>query len=283
MNKRIFVEKKGIFDVESPQVLNEIKNIVPAIQNAKVYNVYDIFGLNEAEFAKVVNSTFVDPVTDILHEENPAKEPHFATEYLPGQYDQRADSAEQCIVLLTENSQSQVRSGKLIELFGISENDLVKIKDLLINKVESQEKDLSVLEIPAEGTPDPVITHDGFIDFTEDQLRDFYHRHGFAFGLDDLEHIQNYFKSEKRNPTETELKVLDTYWSDHCRHTTFETALTDIKFEGPYKETLEKLFADYQEKRRFLGREHKAVSLMDLGTIAAKYLYKTAKLENLMK
>lgn len=282
MNKRIFVEKKGIFDVESPQVLNEIKNIVPAIQNAKVYNVYDIFGLNEAEFAKVVNSTFVDPVTDILHEENPAKEPHFATEYLPGQYDQRADSAEQCIVLLTENSQSQVRSGKLIELFGILENDLVKIKDLLINKVESQEKDLSVLEIPAEGSPDPVITHDGFIDFTEDQLRDFFHRHGFAFGLDDLEHIQNYFKSEKRNPTETELKVLDTYWSDHCRHTTFETALTDIKFEEPYKETLEKIFADYQDKRKFLGREHKAVSLMDLGTIAAKYLYKTGKLENLV-
>lgn len=282
MKRRIFVEKKGIFDVESPKIFNEIKNIVPEIQEVKIYNVYDIFGLNEDEFSKVVHNTFVDPVTDILHEENPAKELHFATEFLPGQYDQRADSAQQCIALLTENENSEVRSGKLIELFGITENDLPKIKDLLINKVESQEKDLSILEIPAEETPDPVITHEGFIDFTASQLNDFYNSHGFAFGLDDLEHIQRYFQSENRNPTETELKVLDTYWSDHCRHTTFETALTDIKFEGPYKETLEKIFADYQEKRKFLGREHKAVSLMDLGTIAAKYLYKTGKLDNLV-
>lgn len=282
MNKRIFVEKRGVFDVESPKVFNEIKNIVPKIQNVKVYNVYDIFGLNDEEFSKVVNNTFVDPVTDILHEENPAKDLHFATEFLPGQYDQRADSAQQCIVLLTENNKSQVRSGKLIELFGITENDLVKIKDLLINKVESQEKDLTKIEIPVEETPNPVITHDSFKDFTADELKNFYEKHGFAFGLDDLEHIQSYFKSENRNPTETELKVLDTYWSDHCRHTTFETALTDIKFEGPYKETLEKIFADYQEKRKFLGRENRAVSLMDLGTIAAKYLYKTGKLDNLV-
>ena len=281
-NKRIFVEKIGLFDVESPKVFNEIKNIVPNIQNAKIYNVYDIFGLNADEFSKVVNSTFVDPITDILHEENPAKELHFATEYLPGQYDQRADSAEQCITLLTENKQSQVRSGKLIELFGISESDLVKIKDLLINKVESQQKDLSKLEIPAQGKPDAVITHQGFKDYTADELKKFYEKHAFAFGFDDLEHIQNYFKSENRNPTETELKVLDTYWSDHCRHTTFETALTDINFEGPYKETLEKIFADYQEKRKLIGRENRAISLMDLGTIAAKYLHKTGKLHNLV-
>ncbi len=282
MNKRIFVEKRGIFDVESPKIFNEIKNIVPEIQNVKMYNVYDIFGLNNEEFSKVVNNTFVDPVTDILHEKNPAKELYFATEYLPGQYDQRADSAEQCIALLTGNENPQVRSGKLIELSGVSENDLQKIKNLLINKVESQEKDLSKLEIPAEEKPDPVITHEGFKDFNAEELKNFYGEHGFALGLDDLEHIQNYFKSEDRNPTETELKVLDTYWSDHCRHTTFETALTDIKFEGPYKETLEKIFADYQEKRKFLGREHRAVSLMDLGTIAAKYLYKTGKLDNLV-
>mgnify|MGYP002037141060 CR=1 FL=1 len=212
MNKRIFVEKRGVFDVESPKVFNEIKNIVPGIQNVKVYNVYDIFGLSDDEFSKVVHNTFVDPVTDILHEKNPAENLHFATEFLPGQYDQRADSAQQCIVLLTENNNSQVRSGKLIELFGVTENDLVKIKDLLINKVESQEKDLTKLQIPAEETPDPVKTHDGFIHFTTPQLQDFYSQHGFAFGFDDLEFIQNYFKSENRNPTETELKVLDTYW-----------------------------------------------------------------------
>lgn len=282
MNRRIFVEKRGIFDVESPKVFSEIKKIIPAIQDVKVYNVYDIFGLDEDGFQKVVNNTFVDPVTDVLHGENPSKDLHFATEFLPGQYDQRADSAQQCIVLLTGNSEAQVRSGKLMEFSGVSSEDLPKIKDLLINKVESQEKNLAVLEIPAEEVPEPVITHEGFIDFSEAELKRFYDNHGFALGFDDLEHIQQYFKNEKRNPTETELKVLDTYWSDHCRHTTFETALTDIKFEGPYKETLEKIFEDYQSKRKFLGREHKAVSLMDLGTIAAKYLHKTGNLDNLV-
>ncbi|WP_277110971.1 phosphoribosylformylglycinamidine synthase [Chryseobacterium taklimakanense] len=282
MNKRIFVEKRGVFDVESPKVFNEIKNIVPEIQNVKVYNVYDIFGLSDDEYSKVVHNTFVDPVTDILHEKNPAENLHFATEFLPGQYDQRADSAQQCIVLLTGNNNSQVRSGKLIELFGVTENDLVKIKDLLINKVESQEKDLTKLQIPAEETPDPVKTHDGFIHFTTSQLQDFYSQHGFAFGFDDLEFIQNYFKSENRNPTETELKVLDTYWSDHCRHTTFETELTDIQFEGRFKDTLDQIFNDYLEKRKFLGREAKPISLMDLATVCARYFHKTGKLENLV-
>ncbi|MCU7693957.1 phosphoribosylformylglycinamidine synthase [Haoranjiania flava] len=282
MNKRIFVEKRGLFDVESPKVFNEIKSIVPHIRDVKIYNVYDIFGLNDEDFSKVVNSTFVDPVTDILHPQNPAKELHFATEYLPGQYDQRADSAQQCIALLTGNNAARVRSGKLFELFGIFENDLAKIRHLLINQVESQEKDLARLEIPAEEMPHPVITHEGFKDLNAGALKNFYEKHGFAFDLDDLQHIQHYFKSENRNPTETELKVLDTYWSDHCRHTTFETALTDIRFNGPYKETLETIFADYQEKRKFLGRENRAVSLMDLGTIAAKYLHKTGKLDNLV-
>ena len=282
MKKRIFVEKKGIFDVESPQVFNEIKNIVPTIKDVKVYNVYDVFGVNDNEFSKVINSTFVDPVTDILHEENPAKSTHFATEYLPGQYDQRADSAQQCIALLTENENGKVRSGKLIELFGVSESEVETIKNHLINKVESQVKDLSKLEIPAEETPDPVIVHEGFTDFSAEELKEFYDRHGFALDIDDLEFIQNYFKTENRNPTETELKVLDTYWSDHCRHTTFETELTDIQFNDSFKSTLETIFNDYLEKRKFLGRETKPVSLMDLATVSARYFHKTGKLENLV-
>ena len=282
MKKRIFVEKKGIFDVESPQVFNEIKNIVPTIKDVKVYNVYDVFGVNDNEFSKVINSTFVDPVTDILHEENPAKSTHFATEYLPGQYDQRADSAQQCIALLTENENGKVRSGKLIELFGVSESEFETIKNHLINKVESQVKDLSKLEIPAEETPDPVIVHEGFTDFSAEELKEFYDNHGFALDIDDLEFIQNYFKSENRNPTETELKVLDTYWSDHCRHTTFETELTDIQFNDSFKSTLETIFNDYLEKRKFLGREAKPVSLMDLATVCARYFHKTGKLENLV-
>lgn len=281
-NKRIFVEKRGIFDVESPKIFDEVKAVVPSIQSVKVYNVYDIFGLNDGEFEKVVNSTFVDPVTDILIEENPAKGIYFALEFLPGQYDQRADSAQQCIALLTENEKSKVRSGKLIEFEGVSESDLAKIKDLLINKVESQEKDLSTLNIPAEETPSKVLVHEGFIDFDDAHLEEFFNNHGFALGLDDLKFIQEYFKTEQRNPTETELKVLDTYWSDHCRHTTFETELSNIEFEGQFKHTLETIFNDYIEKRKFLGRELKPISLMDLATVCGRYFHKTGQLENLV-
>jgi len=282
MKKRIFVEKKGIFDVESPLIFNEIKNIVSTIENVKVYNIYDVFGVNEEEFSKVITNTFVDPVTDVLHEENPAKNTFFATEFLPGQYDQRADSAQQCIALLTGNESGKVRSGKLIELFGVSDAEVEKIKEHLINKVESQQKDLSKLEIPKEESPDPVLVHEGFKDFSAAELANFYENHGFALGIDDLEFIQNYFKSENRNPTETELKVLDTYWSDHCRHTTFETELTDIHFNGEFKSTLENIFNDYLEKRKFLGREAKPISLMDLATVCARYFHKTGKLENLV-
>lgn len=281
-NKRIFVEKRGIFDVESPQLFDEVKAVVPSIQSVKVYNVYDIFGLNDGEFEKVVNSTFVDPVTDILIEDNPAKGIYFALEFLPGQYDQRADSAQQCIALLTGNEKSKVRSGKLIEFEGVSESDLTKIKDLLINKVESQEKDLSILDIPAEETPSKVIVHENFINFDDAQLEEFFNNHGFALGLDDLKFIQEYFKSEQRNPTETELKVLDTYWSDHCRHTTFETELSNIEFEGQFKHILETIFNDYIEKRKFLGRELKPISLMDLATVCGRYFHKTGNLENLV-
>lgn len=281
-NKRIFVEKRGIFDVESPKIFDDVKAVVPSIKNVKVYNVYDIFNLNDGEFEKVVNSTFVDPVTDILIEENPAKGTHFALEFLPGQYDQRADSAQQCIALLTENEKSKVRSGKLIEFEGASEADLVKIKDLLINKVESQQKDLSVLDIPAEEIPSKVLIHENFINFNDAELENFFNNHGFALGLDDLKFIQEYFKTEKRNPTETELKVLDTYWSDHCRHTTFETELSNIEFEGQFKHTLETIFNDYIEKRKFLGRELKPISLMDLATVCGRYFHKTGDLENLV-
>ncbi|KUJ53431.1 phosphoribosylformylglycinamidine synthase [Chryseobacterium sp. JAH] len=281
-NKRIFVEKRGIFDVESPKIFDEVKAVVPSIKNVKVYNVYDIFNLNDGEFEKVVNSTFVDPVTDILIEENPAEGVYFALEFLPGQYDQRADSAQQCIALLTENEKSKVRSGKLIEFEGVSESDLTKIKDLLINKVESQEKDLSILDIPAEETPSKVLVHENFISFNDAQLEEFFNNHGFALGLDDLKFIQEYFKTEKRNPTETELKVLDTYWSDHCRHTTFETELSNIEFEGQFKHTLETIFNDYIEKRKFLGRELKPISLMDLATVCGRYFHKTGNLDNLV-
>lgn len=282
MNKRIFVEKKALFDVESPKVLSEIRQVTPGVSKVKVYNIYDVFGLDETGLNKVMNATFVDTVVDIVHYENPAAHTFFAMEFLPGQYDQRADSAQQCIALLANTTNAKVRSGKLIDIEGIAATELEKVKSLLINKVESHEKNLNVLEYPAVETPHNVIVHQGFKDWNAEQLKAFYDNHGFAFGLDDLEHIQRYYQTENRNPTETELKVLDTYWSDHCRHTTFETELTDISFEGQFKNTLENIFSDYLEKRKILGREHKPVSLMDLATVCARYFHKTGKLENLV-
>lgn len=282
MNKRIFVEKKELFDVESPRLLSEIRQLAPDVSYVKVYNIYDVFGLSEEDLDKVMQAVFVDPVMDIRHDVNPARHTFFAMEFLPGQYDQRADSAEQCIALLTDATQARVRSGKLIDIDGITEAELQGVQSLLINKVESHEKDLGSLSYPKVESPTAIPIIDGFIDWKFDQLNQFYTKHGFAFGMDDLEHIQRYFQSEKRNPTETELKVLDTYWSDHCRHTTFETELTDISFEGVFKDTLQMIFDDYLEKRKFLQREHKPVSLMDLATIAAKYFHKTGKLDNLV-
>ncbi|RQP11986.1 MAG: phosphoribosylformylglycinamidine synthase, partial [Chryseobacterium sp.] len=281
MDRRIFVEKRPIFDIESPKIYDEIKTI-NADAGVKVYNIYDIFGVPDEDFRKVVHTTFADPVTDILHEENPATGRFFATEFLPGQFDQRADSAEECISLLTDTEDAIVRSGRLIEFFNIDDAELQKIKELLINKVESREKDLSILEIPEQAQPLEVPVYEGFKDLTEGQLKIFFNEHSFALDFDDLLHIQQYFKQEDRNPTETELKVLDTYWSDHCRHTTFETALTDIKFEGDFKETLENIFSDYLEKRKELGREARPISLMDLATVCGRYFSKNGRLDNLV-
>ena len=282
MDKRIFVERKNIFDVESPRTLADVQAVCPEISAVKVYNVYDIFNVDEADFDKIINSTFVDPVTDILHDDIPCKFPYFATEFLPGQYDQRADSAQQCIDLLTGNEHAKVRSGKLFEIFGVSETVLAEIKEFLVNKVESREKNLNILEIPKEESAKSNSVYHGFINFNETKLRNFYYDNSFAFGLDDLFFIQSYFRGERRDPSETELKVLDTYWSDHCRHTTFETELLDISFEGQFKAVLERIFADYLEKRKFVGRDAKPITLMDLATVCARYFRKTGRLENLV-
>lgn len=268
--------------MESPKILSEIRQVAPGAIKAKVYNIYDVFGMDEDSFQKIMNNVFVDPVADISHHEIPAMHPCFAMEFLPGQYDQRADSAEQCIALLTGNTRAKVRSGKLVEVEGINASELEKIKSLLINKVESHEKNLNLLEYPSVQAPTNVIIHEGFNGWNTETLKNFYDDHGFAFGFDDLEHTQRYFQSENRDPSETELKVLDTYWSDHCRHTTFETELTDISFEGKFKNTLETIFNDYLQKRKLLGREHKPISLMDLATICGKYFHQTGKLQNLV-
>lgn len=267
----------------SPTVYTEISHALPALAEVKVYLIYDIFGLSDSEFSQVESKVFVDPVTDILHTINPAAtDSSFAIEFLPGQYDQRADSAEQCVSLLIPNVNCKVRTGKLYAFKGLEKADFPLLKKLLINSVESREKNLETLELPADEMPSPVNRFDGFTSFKKAELQDFYVKNNFAFGFDDLEFIQQYFKTEQRDPTETELSVLDTYWSDHCRHTTFETELTDITFQGQFKETLDTIFKDYLDKRKFLGREEKPVSLMDLATVCAKYFHRTGDLADLV-
>lgn len=282
MDKRIFVEKRHLFDTESSLVCTELKDLLPQIDKVKVYNIYDIFNTNEDTIEQFVTSTLCDPVTDILHEKNPATERFFAVEFLPGQFDQRANSAEQCYALLTGNTEVKVRSGKLIEISNISSSDLDQIKTKYINKVESQEKDLSILKLPASRSVENVLFCDGFKELKVDDLKNFYNSQKFSFGFDDLLFIQNYFKHENRDPSETELRVLDTYWSDHCRHTTFETELKDIKFSGDFAKVLQTIFEDYLAKRKFLNRSKKPISLMDLATVCAKYFHKTGHLENLV-
>lgn len=281
MNQRIFVEKKSAFDVESQKVLAELQEFAPLTQ-LKQYVIYDVFDAEEAFWDKL-KTVLLDAVADIALTENPASNDHsyFATEYLPGQYDQRADSAMQAIQLVTGNKPT-ILTGKLFVFDKVSDGVISKVKDYVINSVDSQEKDLGVLVNPPIPKPTEVPTVEGFIDLDEVGLQQLHKEWSFSFDLADLKFTQNYFKTENRNPTETELKVLDTYWSDHCRHTTFFTELKDIQFAGDLAAKLEEVFARYLALRKELNREHKPISLMDIGTIAAKYLRANGKLDDLV-
>lgn len=280
MDKRIFIEKRDNFDWESQNLFSELKLIYPLITSLKVYLIYDLFTISEQDFQKSLFNVFVDKVTDILHINNPAKNTHFAVEYLPGQYDQRADSAQQLIAVLTGNTSCVVRTAKLYDIQGIE--DISSIKKYLINSVDCKEKDLNILINTKSEKPISIKKYEGFMNFNDSQLTEFYKQQGLAFDLDDLKFIQKHFSQIQRDPTETELKVLDTYWSDHCRHTTFMTELTDIRFEGNFKETLEKIFSQYLKLRKELNREHKPINLMDLATIVGKYFRQTGKLKDLI-
>lgn len=281
MNRRIFVEKKPAFDVESQKILAELQEFIP-LTTLKLCVIYDVFDAKETSWEQT-KRVLLDSVADIAHYEIPSKErsSSFAMEYLPGQYDQRADSAEQAIQLVTGHKPT-IRTGKYFVFNEVSSQDLAKIKKYLINTVDSQEKRLDVLELPEIPQPEKVASIDGFTALTKDELQSFHADWSFSFDLDDLKFIQTYFQKEGRNPTETELKVLDTYWSDHCRHTTFFTELKDIQFAGDLANKLEEVFNRYLSLRKELGREHKPISLMDIGTIAAKYLRANGKLDDLV-
>ncbi|MBV7441908.1 phosphoribosylformylglycinamidine synthase [Weeksellaceae bacterium TAE3-ERU29] len=284
MNKRIFIEKRPEFDHLSHSVTEELHNINPEL-SAKVYIIYDIFNIEEKDFEKVAETVFSDPVMDILHTEQPDFSNYaqtMAVEFLPGQFDQRADSAEQAVRLITGKDNVKIRTAKLFAFPQINDSEFSEAKKLLVNVVDAREKNMNQLSYPSVESPKNVPVVEGFIDFNETELKDLFNQWGFAFGLDDLKFIQDYFKKEKRNPTETELKVLDTYWSDHCRHTTFMTELENIEFNGDFKTTLEEIFNRYLSLRKELNREHKPISLMDIGTISAKYFQKNGKLKDLV-
>ncbi|MBS7332487.1 MAG: phosphoribosylformylglycinamidine synthase [Weeksellaceae bacterium] len=286
MNKRIFIQKKSNFDVISQKTTIELQNLVPTIV-CKVFVIYDLFGITENQLQLTQNNVFADPVTDIVYTDLnevldnsfPQTQNYFATEFLPGQYNQRDDSAEQCLVLMNVDD-VKVKSGLLYVFNDISKEDLQKVQDYLINPIESRVKDLDKLEIGTnpEATEVPII--EGFTTAGEEGLKEIYNQYGLSMEMDDLLFIQDHFKSINRNPTDTELKVLDTYWSDHCRHTTFETEITDVQFNSQFNETLQRTYDYYLKIREELGIT-KPIRMMDLATIMGKYLSRTGVVKNI--
>ena len=290
--RMVFVEKKAGFNVESQILLKDFKDNlgIEALEDVRVLNKYILGDMEEEQYVRTVNTILSEAPVDRVYEENfeiGQDEIAFGVEYLPGQYDQRADSASECIMLLTEEEKVPVKSSKIIILKGnLNEEEIRKIKSYYINPVDSREvSPLSkVLEENLE-EPNEVQVLNGFLDLNEEGLKNFHRDKSLAMSLEDLKLIRDYFKSEDRNPTITEIKVIDTYWSDHCRHTTFETIIKDVYIEeGKYSEPIKKAYEDYKNSRAYVYGENlnnKEVKLMDLATIAMKELRKRGKLDDL--
>ncbi|MDB2069351.1 phosphoribosylformylglycinamidine synthase [Clostridium perfringens] len=290
--RMVFVEKKAGFNVESQILLKDFKDNlgIEALEDIRVLNKYILGDMEEEQYLRTVNTILSEAPVDRVYEENfeiGQDEIAFGVEYLPGQYDQRADSASECIMLLTEEEKIPVKSSKVIILKGnLNEEEIKEIKSYYINPVDSREvSPLSkVLEENLE-EPNEVEVLNGFLDLNEEGLKNFHRDKSLAMSLEDLKLIRDYFKSEDRNPTITEIKVIDTYWSDHCRHTTFETIIKDVYIEeGKYSEPIKKAYEDYKNSRAYVYGENlnnKEVKLMDLATIAMKELRKRGKLDDL--
>lgn len=290
--KRIYVEKKPGFDVEAQGVFTDIKeNLqIAGLTGLRIVNRYDVANLTDEEYQKARGLIFSEPPVDFAYDETleiAEGDKVFAVEFLPGQYDQRADSTAQCIQILTEKDRPEVKTCKIYILQGeISDADFARIKDYCINPVEAHEAKMEKpenLDFHAE-VPQDVKTVSGFIKMDGAALSAFAAHMGFAMDLDDLKFCQNYFaKEEGRDPSVTELRVIDTYWSDHCRHTTFSTVIEDVTFEeGIYKNQIEKTYQNYLDTRKalYVGK-NKTICLMDIAVIAAKALKKAGKLDNL--
>ena len=287
---RIFVKKKAQFDIESQQLQTEIiQNLHINLASTQIINVYDVFGLTKDELNRAKYTVFAEPtINEVVEQLELSHNKWFVVEPLPGQYNQRTDSAKQALNLLGINAVDlEVLNAKLVILDeSISDKHLELIKNYYINPIESQLKNLNILEFHSQ-VPSviKVPIYDGFIEFNHTELEQFKTQNALAMSFADLICVQKYFKNiEQRNPTETEIKVLDTYWSDHCRHTTFETYLTNIQFaEGKFSKVIQDVFNHYQVTRQnYYGDRlsSKPVTLMDLATICAKDMRKRGKLDD---
>lgn len=281
---RIYVEKKPGFDGEAQALQNELCSLlgIEQLTGLRLLNRYDVEGIDQALFDQCVSTVFSEPPVDDTYTELPAwSDSCFAVEYLPGQFDQRADSAAECIQLISQGERPLVRSARVYLLEGaLSDAQIDAIKKYVINPVEAREASLETratlkMEYPV---PAAVAVLEGFNQLDEAGLADFIREKGLAMDLGDIKFCQEYFRTEQRDPTITEIKMIDTYWSDHCRHTTFGTILTDVKIDD---KVVQAAFERYMALREELGRTEKPRCMMDLATIGAKALKKRGILTNL--
>ena len=288
--KRVFVEKKAPFAVKANELSEEISSYlgISTVTKVRVLIRYDIENLSEETYEKSKGTIFSEPPVDILYETTfPCEEGDtvFSVEYLPGQFDQRADSAEQCVKLLNETEEPVIRSATTYVISGtLTDDEVARLKNHCINPVDSREADLNIPKtlVTEFEEPDDVIIFDGFKDMEEEQLQQLYTSLNLAMTFKDFLHIQNYFKNEEnRDPSMTEIRVLDTYWSDHCRHTTFQTELKNITFEdGYYRVPIEETYKAYYNthKEIFKNRNDKFICLMDLALMAMRKIKADGKL-----
>ena len=285
MVSRVYVEKKPGFDVEARQLERELKDVlnVQGLEGLRLINRYDVEGIDEGLFERCIPTVFSEPQSDTATRTMP--EAHgatvFAVEFLPGQFDQRAASASECVQLISQRERPTVASAKLYYLAGaLSDTDVAAIKTYVINPVEAREASLDERTTLKTAYPAPADVEllDGFNDLDEEGLQALIAERGLAMSLADLSFCQKYFRDEGRVPTITEIRVIDTYWSDHCRHTTFGTQLTDVRIDDAM---VERAFEEYLSMRRDLGRIERPICLMDMGTIGASWLKAKGILTNL--
>ena len=280
---RIFVEKKDFAANESRAFISELRTFlgIKSVEKVRLINRYDAENISQELFEYAKNTVFSEPQMDYIYDELDNDGAFvFASEYLPGQFDQRADSAAQCIQLISQGDKPTIQSAKVYMIYGdLTDEEKAKIKKHVINPVESREASLDVKETLKThyDIPEDVKILEGFLELDRCGLENFVTEYGLAMDADDIEFCQGYFKSENRCPTITEIKMIDTYWSDHCRHTTFNTTIDSVSFED---EVLQNAYNDYLEARKYINRT-KPINLMDLGTIAAKCLKKCGKLTKL--